>query len=177
MKSTAHINGHPIHPMLVPYPFALLTSGTVFDVGAQLNQRSSWSRTGKHLTFAGLGAALVAAVPGLVDYFGSLPRQSRARRTAATHALVNLSALACFAAAASRRGYDAYLPLGGVLLSVAGTGLLSLGGWLGGELVYRQHVGVIPGEGPGPGEGLDAPGGDEGQMPASSRPAPRGEAW
>ena len=31
----------------------------------------------------------------------------------------------------------------GILLSLAGTGLLSLGGWFGGELVYHEHVAVV----------------------------------
>ena len=151
MKSTAHINGHPIHPMLIPYPFALLTSAVVFDVGARMQggeRRESWSQTASHLTMAGLGSALVAAVPGIVDYFGTVPRGTSARRTAAQHAISNVSALLCFTLAASTRRAERYLPNPGLALALLGTGLLSLGGWLGGHLVYQEHVAVVEGESP-----------------------------
>ena len=146
MKSTAQIAGHPIHPMLIPYPFALLTGAVAFDVGARLG-RAGWSRTAAHMTNAGLGSALVAAVPGIVDYFGSVPRGTSTRRAALQHALCNVSALACFAAARALRGPDQRLPGSGLALSLLGTGLLSVGGWLGGELVYHDHVAVVEGAG------------------------------
>lgn len=143
MKSTAHVNGHPIHPMLIPYPFALLTSAAAFDVAACVSGREEWARTAGHLTRIGLGSALVAAVPGIVDYFGSVPPRTTARRTATQHALSNVSALVCFAAADSARREDGRLPQSGIALSLLGTGLLSLGGWLGGELVYHEHIAVV----------------------------------
>jgi uncharacterized membrane protein len=143
MKSTAHIGGHPVHPMLIPYPFALLSSSVAFDIGANVARRPSWSQTARHLVFAGLGSAVVAAVPGIVDYFGTVPARTRARRDATYHAVCNVSALVCFGLAAARRRDDGRLPDGGVALALLGTGLLSLGGWLGGELVYQQHIGVV----------------------------------
>ena len=169
MKSTAHLNGHPIHPMLIPYPFALLSGAAAFDLAASMTADRAWSRTARHMTAAGLGTALIAALPGIVDYFGTVPPRSSARRTATRHALSNVSALACFALAQSRRGVDGRLPSSGLVLSVLGTGLLALGGWLGGQLVYHEQIGVddeiaprhLPGRGDGPSlprlGGADAP--------------------
>jgi uncharacterized membrane protein len=142
MKSTAHIEGHPIHPMLIPYPFALLSTAAVFDIAASVAARCAWSQTARHMTTAGLGTALVAAVPGIVDYFGTVPARTKASRTATQHALCNVSALGCFAAAQSRRREDGRLPSSALTLAVLGTGLLALGGWLGGQLVYHEHIGV-----------------------------------
>src|SRR5688572_14035435 len=96
MRSTAHINGHPIHPMLIPYPFALLSTAAVFDLTASMRSDQSWSQTARHMTIAGLGTALAAAVPGILDYFGTVPPRTSAHRSATQHALCNLSALACF---------------------------------------------------------------------------------
>ena len=143
MQSTAHIAGHPIHPMLIPYPFALLTSGTAFDVAAWLQRRDDWAATARQLTGVGLAAAVVAAIPGMIDYFGSVPPRSRSRRDATLHALCNVSALGCFLAANRQRRGDAPLSRGAMALSLLGTGLLSAGGWLGGELVYHEHVAVV----------------------------------
>lgn len=143
MKSTAHLNGHPIHPMLIPYPFALLSSAVAFDIGANDTDRSSWSTTAQHLNAAGLATAVVAALPGVIDYFGTVPPHTKTRRRATTHALLNLSALACFAAMYARRRTGGRLPAAGIALGVIGTGLLSCAGWLGGELVYTDHVGIV----------------------------------
>jgi uncharacterized membrane protein len=143
MKSTAHLNGHPIHPMLIPYPFALLSSAVVFDLVGRATRGASLSATAKHLNAAGLATAVVAAVPGVIDYFGSIPPRTRARSDATKHALVNVSALACFALAHSRRRADGRIATDGLVLGLLGTGMLSLGGWLGGELVYHEHIGVV----------------------------------
>jgi uncharacterized membrane protein len=142
MKSTAHLKGHPVHPMLIPYPFALLTSAVVFDIGARIARRPSWSTTAQHLTTAGLASALVAAVPGAIDYFGSIPPNTRTRDDATKHALYNLTALTCFAIAHSRRRRNGQVPRAGIALGVIGTAWLSFAGWLGGELIYHQHVAV-----------------------------------
>lgn len=142
MKSTAQIAGHPIHPMLIPYPFALLSSAAVFDFAASIAKRRSWSSTARHMTNAGIGTALVAALPGIVDYFGTVPPRTTARRSATLHALSNLSALGCFALAGSRRQDDGRVGAAGLALEALGTGLLCVGGWLGGELIYREHIGI-----------------------------------
>jgi uncharacterized membrane protein len=142
MQSTASVNGHPVHPMLIPYPFALLSSAVAFDVGASLTGRRAGSQTARHLTSAGLGTALVAAVPGIVDYFATVPPGTTAKGTATRHALSNVSALACFAVAHAVRREDDRMPAGGLALALLGTGLLAIGGWLGGQLVYHEHVGV-----------------------------------
>lgn len=162
MQSTAQISGHPIHPMLIPYPFALLSSALVFDLGARITGRESWSQTAQHLTTAGLGSAVVAAVPGIVDYVGTVPRQTSASRTATKHALSNLSALTCFALARSTRRYGGRLPNSGLALALMGMGLLTVGGLLGSSLVYHERIGVTD---------EDAP-----QLPAArdTMPAPSG---
>lgn len=149
MKSTAHVGGHPIHPMLIAYPFALLSSAVVFDLGARKTASRAWSQTATHLTTAGLGSGLAAAVPGVIDYFGTVPPRTTARRSATLHALCNVSALACFAVSTSTRGPDRSLPKAGLALALLGTSLLSLGGWLGGQLVYREHIAVVDDQSPG----------------------------
>src|SRR4051794_29072056 len=136
MQSTAHVAGHPIHPMLIPYPFALLSAAAAFDIAAQVRDRPEWARTAQHLITVGVGTALVAALPGAVDYFGSVPDHSAAKRSATTHGLCNLSAVACFTAANRLRDPDRLLSRRGRRLSLLGTGLLAVAGYLGGELVY-----------------------------------------
>jgi uncharacterized membrane protein len=36
MKSKAVLFGHPLHPMLIPFPFAFLTGAVAFDAAGWL---------------------------------------------------------------------------------------------------------------------------------------------
>jgi nitrite reductase/ring-hydroxylating ferredoxin subunit/uncharacterized membrane protein len=141
MRTTASLKGHPIHPMLIPFPFAFLTGALLFDAASRLFDKPEFGATGRHLTAAGIGAGLIAAVPGAVDYFTSVPPKSSAGERATKHALSNVAALAFFGASwFMRRGRRA---TGDSLAAqAAGLGMMSVGGWLGGTLVYRNQIGV-----------------------------------
>ena len=97
MKSTASIKTHPIHPMLIPFPFAFLTGAWGFRVAAAFSDNEDLKTVSRYLVPAGLAAGLIAAVPGLIDYLGSVPPRSSAKERATKHALINVSSLALFA--------------------------------------------------------------------------------
>jgi len=128
--------------MLIPFPFAYLFGSAALDVWAKATGRRSWYRTTQHMNRLGLGSALVAAVPGLVDYTFAVPPRSSARERATRHMLVNLSAVGLFAAAGASRKADQPPPLWAVAAEVVGAGLLAAGGWLGGTLVFRNQIAV-----------------------------------
>jgi uncharacterized membrane protein/nitrite reductase/ring-hydroxylating ferredoxin subunit len=143
MRSKASFRGHPIHPALIPFPFAFLTGGFAFDFAGSLLERPTWWTTGGYLSLAGIVAALVAAVPGFVDYFMTVPPQSSGKRRATKHMLLNLTAVVLFATAWLIRGHAAALP-GTTILVLEGVGLVLLivAGWMGGVLVNRNQIGV-----------------------------------
>ena len=127
--------------MLIPFPFAFLTGALLFDVAGRILSKPDYGTTARHLTAAGIGAGLAAAVPGAVDYFTSVPPKSSAGTRATRHALSNVAALAFFGASwFLRRGRKAT----GDSLSaqLAGFGFLSVGGWMGGTLMVRNQIGV-----------------------------------
>jgi nitrite reductase/ring-hydroxylating ferredoxin subunit/uncharacterized membrane protein len=143
MRSRASIKGHPLHAMLIPFPFAFLTGAFVFDVlGRWLDAPALWT-TGAHLALAGIAFALIAAVPGLIDYLFTVPPDSTGKTRATKHMAVNLSAVALFAVATYVRGAAGVAP-DPVILVVEGAAvaLLCAGGWMGGTLVYRNQIGV-----------------------------------
>jgi nitrite reductase/ring-hydroxylating ferredoxin subunit/uncharacterized membrane protein len=145
MRSRASYNGHPIHPALIPFPFAFLYGAFAFDLLGRLSGRESLWTTGVHLALAGIGTALVAAVPGAIDYVYTVPPESSGKKRATKHAVVNLSAVALFALAWWIRG-AAEVPPGPIILvlEAVGVGLLTAGGWMGGVLVNRNQIGVDP---------------------------------
>jgi nitrite reductase/ring-hydroxylating ferredoxin subunit/uncharacterized membrane protein len=139
MRSAASIQGHPIHPMLVTFPFAFLTGGWAFNVAGEIARKKDLRTVGRYLVPTGVAAGLLAAVPGIVDYVNSVPPASSAKQRATRHALINSTALALFTAgwALSRR-----FRRGGLALQSLGVGAISVGGWMGGTLAYRNQIGV-----------------------------------
>lgn len=144
MKSKAHIKGHPLHPILISFPIAFFTGTFLFDVaGYLLNIPGLW-QTAYYLEIAGVGFAVLAAVPGIIDYIYTVPPNSSAKKRGAKHGLTNTTMLLIFTATwFYRRGEapDVYIILGAELLGVV---LLSIAGWMGGTLVYRNQIGVDP---------------------------------
>lgn len=143
MRSRASIKGHPIHPALIPFAFAFLVGAFAFDgAGVFLDRQALWT-TGAYLALAGVGAALVAAVPGFIDYFYTVPPNSSAKVRATKHMLLNLAAVALFVVAWVGRGSaDARPAVVQLLLEAAGAGLLTIGAWMGGTLAFRNQIGV-----------------------------------
>ncbi len=143
MRSKASFRGHPIHPALIPFPFAFLYGAFFFDLAGRLTIQPRLWTTGAYLSLVGIISALVAAVPGFIDYFSTVPPKSSGKRRATKHMLVNLSAVILFAIAWAIRGPNEALPSVTVLmLEAAALGLLTVGGWMGGVLVNRNQIGV-----------------------------------
>ena len=141
MKSYASFKGHPIHPMLIVYPFAFLTGAFGFNVAATLTRRRDLADVSQRLIPAGIAAGLVAAVPGLLDYERSVPPDSSAKVRATKHALLNTTALGLFTLSwlLGKSGRRRRLPL---VLQGAASAAMSAAGYMGGTLVYRNQIGV-----------------------------------
>ena len=143
MKSRASFKGHAIHQMLIPFPLAFLTGAFLFDVSGVLLGRPAFWTTGAHLALAGVGAALLAAVPGLIDLLYSVPPESTGKKRGVKHAASNLTATLLFAVAWIVRGDASVEPSTTVLgLEAVAAVLLVMGSWMGGTLVDRNQIGV-----------------------------------
>ncbi|MBX6368656.1 MAG: hypothetical protein IRZ04_11785, partial [Rhodospirillales bacterium] len=62
--SRAAIAGHPIHPMLVPFPIAFLVGALVVDLAFASTGDPFWARAGFWLLLAGIVTGAAAAVFG-----------------------------------------------------------------------------------------------------------------
>jgi uncharacterized membrane protein len=141
-KSTAKIAGHPIHPMLIPFPIALFVSTFVTDLVFWRSGSPGWANASVYLLGGGLIMAALAAVAGLTDFLGS--SEVRHMKAAVQHMIGNVIAVLLEVVnlvARLRGGDDAIIPLG-LLLSTVVVGILLFTGWKGWEMVYRGHVGV-----------------------------------
>ena len=145
MDRRLRIGRHPIHPAITDFPIAILPLALLWDVVALWQGGDFWWKAAFWTLVAGLVAAIPTAATGFLEYL-TIDRGQEAFQTATNHMLVMLTAVSFFAGAAIAQGGPD--PLSGnraaIVLALAsvGTLLMGLGGWLGGEMVFRQRVGV-----------------------------------
>lgn len=140
--STARLMGHPIHPMLVPFPIAFFIGALLADLAYWKTADAFWATAAVWLLAAGLVGAALAAVAGLTDFLGD--RRIRAIGDAWLHMLGNVTAVVVeLINLVLRWGHPAgALPSPGTYLSALAVLLLAFTGWKGGNLVFRHRVGV-----------------------------------
>lgn len=148
MRSKVAIAGHPLHPMLVPVPIGLLVGAVVADIAYLVTDRDHmWYDIAFWALIGGVASALLAALAGFGEYF-LVARHTDARATATIHMLLNLAAVALFFVSVLLRLDDGAVEGGrfgaAFTLSLVAIALLTVSGWLGGELSYRKHLGVVP---------------------------------
>jgi len=142
MSSPASIRKHPIHPMLIVFPIGLWIFSFICDVVYHAGSHNPlWKDMAFYTMLGGVVGALLAAIPGFIDYLSI--RDVYVRRIATTHMVLNLVVVALFIFNLGLRfnGSSEMFP---VFLSVIAIAILSVSGWLGGSMVYEHHVAVEP---------------------------------
>ncbi|MFZ0125690.1 MAG: DUF2231 domain-containing protein [Xanthobacteraceae bacterium] len=141
-RSTASIAGHPIHPMLIPFPIAFFVATFVCDVVFWQTSNTMWATAAIWLLGAGIVMAALAALAGLTDVLGE-PR-IRALNDVWWHAGGNVVVVLIELYNWWIRyiaGTSAVVPEG-LVLSLIVVCILVFTGWKGWEMVYRARVGV-----------------------------------
>jgi uncharacterized membrane protein len=145
MRASARFGKHPFHPMLVAIPIGLFVASFVAEIISMRQGGELW----RDLTFynlaGGLIGALVAAIPGFIDYVAL--KDEKVLPLAHRHFGVNVALLAVYSvnfwlrteSAKTLTSDGRLLPF---LLSILGMILLGISGWLGGEMVYAHGVAV-----------------------------------
>ena len=142
MESKAKLLGHPIHPMLIVFPLGLLATAVAFDVVGFATGDHSWFGISFWMIAAGIIGGLLAAIPGLIDWW-SIPSGTRAKGIGLWHGAGNVVVVLMFIVSWALRRPDPTEPsTGAFVLSFAAVALALVTGWLGGELVDRLGVGV-----------------------------------
>lgn len=141
-RSTASINGHPLHPLAVPVPIGLLVAATFSDVAGAMTGDRFWARASRWLLRGALLSGGSAALLGATDF---LTIKKARQPIGIAHAVGNGAILGLSAISlAVRRGDRDRIP--GVAMALSGLAamLLMVTGWLGGEMSYRHGIGVMP---------------------------------
>lgn len=148
MHSKFSIAGHPIHPALVALPIGLLLWSLLSNIIFAISDHNTmWYDIAYWSGLAGIVTALTAALPGFGDYF-TMAIKTDAALMATAHMVLNLSVVALYIVAAilmSQHNATTGSMLAVVIvLQAIGAGLLGLSGVLGGEMVFRHHLGLVP---------------------------------
>lgn len=155
-SSRIAIAKHPVHPMLVVYPVAFLTTVPLIDAVFWWLGDPFWAQVSLLLAAAGFIGGLIAAVTGFAEF--ALVRRVRQRPAGWSHMLTAVMALALAGASARWRLDDpagAAFPWGFVLSSLTAL-MVVIAGWLGGTLTFAHGIGTYAHPHDAPGEGEDS---------------------
>lgn len=159
MKTKASIAGHPLHPMLIGFPIALYPTALIFDLVWLWRADPIWMSAAFWTLSLAVLFTIIAIVPGLIDYFASVP-EGDAKKTATRHMILGfvivtlgIGGLAlrwvsgAYTTGAAETVDAAAAPTGALTWAAIGinvvTSLLLIAqGWLGGDLVYNYGMGV-----------------------------------
>jgi len=138
--------GHPLHPPLTDVTVGAYTFATAMAVLSRLGVSDHNTATAWWLgLIAGLIATGPTALTGFVDWL-DISRSTPLWRTATLHLSVMLTATILFAITAGA-GHADYVDgsIGGasLILTLVGFGVLTLGGWLGGAIVFVHGMRVL----------------------------------
>jgi uncharacterized membrane protein len=141
--------GHPLHPPLTDATigmFVLATGLSVIGYAGAIEDKAGpacWLAL-----IGGLAVAVPTAATGFADWL-LLEWGSRRWKTATWHLTAMLTAVTLFAFAAWRQhpGYQhGDVTAGGLVLTLAGFAVLTIGGWLGGSVVFVHGTRVLGGD-------------------------------
>ncbi len=138
--------GHPLHPPLTDATIGIYTGAAAFGLLSALGVSEGNRATAWWLALiVGLVVTGPTAVTGLIDWL-EITWGSPLWRTATVHMFSMLTATVFFLLAAifGHGGYvDEEVPSGSLILTLVGFGFLTLGGWLGGTVVFVHGMRVL----------------------------------
>lgn len=126
--------------MLVVFPIGLWVFSFVSDLIYYFGSGAAvWNDVAYRAMAGGIIGALLAAIPGFVDF---LTLEGRRRTTAAVHMSINLALVVLFAINFYVRTLGVPVDSYPTILSLIGIAGLAVSGWLGGQLVYVYSTAV-----------------------------------
>lgn len=134
--------GHPLHPILITAPVALLPTSLILDLMYLATKNESYAEAAYYTMMGGYFGGIAAAAAGAGDYF-TIPSKSHVKTMANLHALLNVSMLGLYSInLLLRRGKQPPTGALEILLSIIGTTGLSISAWYGGAMVYEWGMRV-----------------------------------
>jgi uncharacterized membrane protein len=138
--------GHPLHPPLTGATIGMYTFAAIAAVFDAFGWSDTTAAHGWWLALlTGLAFTVPTALSGLADWL-TITRGTELWKTATSHLVAMVSATVCFGLAALT-GHDDW-QVGSVhgfpfVMTLLGFAVLTLGGWLGGAIVFTHGMRVL----------------------------------
>ena len=138
--------GHPVHPPLTDATIGIYTFATIAAVLSALGIAEDAGAKGWALGLViGLVVSAATAVTGLLDWL-KIEGGTPLKRTATSHLIAMVAATVVFLIAALvgySDGMDGVVGSGALILTLLAYGLMAVGGWLGGTIVFVHGMRVL----------------------------------
>ena len=145
MQSKVRLFGHPVHPMIVPFPIAFYTATLVCSIIYASNGNTFWFHVAFIANCSALVMAAVAVLPGLIDWL-SIPELTDAKTTGLKHMVANVFTLGLFTANAAvtyPKLDDPHPPVqASIMLTGFGFLIMLYAGFKGWKMVQTHHIGI-----------------------------------
>jgi uncharacterized membrane protein len=147
MQSKVKILGHPLHPMLVPFPVAFYTATMLCCFVYAHTDNTFWFRVAFVANCAAIVTAIIAMLPGLIDWL-YISEGTDAKATGLKHMVANVFCLGFFVTSAIVMYTNfsfAHPPIQtNIFLTCIGFLIMLYAGFKGWRLVQTHHVGIDP---------------------------------
>jgi uncharacterized membrane protein len=139
------IFGHPVHPLLVHFPTALLPMDFALSLIYTFNTETSFALAGFYCLVGGTVMGFVAVLTGLTDLL-SIPKNNKAAwATGLYHGFLNGTVIIVFAVF-TYKTWQAYPQINISTASLVVKAILIVtlftGNYFGGRLIYQYHIGL-----------------------------------
>ena len=137
---------HELHPSLIHFPLALLPVSIGADLLGRLTGSESLLDLGRKTMPLAAASGLVAGVAGLMAQT-EVKAEGKAMDLLKTHRTLNLGLVAIAGAMAVQRARDEKPSAAYIGLGLAGIAAMMYSAYLGGDMVYRDGVGIEAADG------------------------------
>lgn len=132
---------HPIHPMLVHFPVALLSASILFDLLGQRWRPAECRIASFYTLVPGLAGALVSVASGAIAE-DAVEHSGVPKQVLEMHETLGFATFWIFAGLLGL--WIRERPLVSLALGFAGVAVLFVASYFGGSLVYEYGAGVVP---------------------------------
>ena len=138
--------GHPVHPLLIHFPTALLPMDLALSLLYSSTNNASFYQAGTYCLCAGSAIGLLAMVTGLIDLMAIPRTEKKAIALALYHGFVNGLIILIFTVIALKAWQVFPQPYLVGTAGLVGKGVLVftlfVGNYLGGQLIYAYYIGI-----------------------------------
>ncbi len=129
--------GHPVHAAITDVPVGAWTAALALDAVDEMSAGDGFGKAADLAITVGLAGAALSAVTGLTDWSDT---DGRARKMGLVHGILNLTSSALYVTSLVCRSRNDRSKGRG--LAALGFAISAAAAWLGGEMVYKEQVGI-----------------------------------